>query len=165
MKFLIRIGKWLAFDFYIISNLLKLEPVLGCSGISIKRWQEKALTLAFQSFWASFVYLQMPQLYGTWNLFAKCNFTILNIVKGRFIFPCSYFSVSQLGFRAWGNRCMGGNNIFQMIYLIWSPLVRRHLFDHLLWSIFQSSLHILHITNHAGPSVCADTWWRFKPTI
>ena len=37
----------------------------------------------------------------------------------------------------------------------WSPLVRRHLFDHLLRSIFQSSLHILHITNHAGPSVWA----------
>ena len=42
------------------------------------------------------------------------------------------------------------------VFLIWSPLVRSHLFDHLLWSIFQSSLHILHITNHAGPSVRAD---------
>ena len=41
-------------------------------------------------------------------------------------------------------------------FIIWSPLVRRHLFDHLLWSIFQSSLHILQITNHAGPSVWAD---------
>ena len=29
--------------------------------------------------------------------------------------------------------------------------MRRHLFDHLLWSIFQSSLHILNIINHAGP--------------
>ena len=40
-------------------------------------------------------------------------------------------------------------------FFIWSPLVRRHLFDHLLWSIFKSSLHILHITNHAEPSVWA----------
>ena len=38
---------------------------------------------------------------------------------------------------------------------MWSPLVRRHLSDHLLWSIFQSSLHILYITNHAGPYVWA----------
>ena len=33
--------------------------------------------------------------------------------------------------------------------------MRRHLFDHFLWSLFQSSLHILHIINHAGPSVWA----------
>ena len=42
-----------------------------------------------------------------------------------------------------------------LFFFFWSPLVRRHLFDHLLWSIFQSSLHILHITNHTGPSVWA----------
>ena len=34
------------------------------------------------------------------------------------------------------------------------PLYRGDIFfDHLLWSIFQLSLHMLHITNHAGPSV------------
>ena len=27
------------------------------------------------------------------------------------------------------------------IFFMWSPLVRRHLSDHLLWFIFQSSLH------------------------
>ena len=39
---------------------------------------------------------------------------------------------------------------------MWSPLVRRHLSDHLLWSIFSVIItHTLHITNHAGPSVWA----------
>ena len=33
------------------------------------------------------------------------------------------------------------------------PSVRRHLFDHLLWSIFESSLHI---TNQAGPHPSAS---------
>ena len=41
---------------------------------------------------------------------------------------------------------------------MWYPLVRRHLFDHLLWSIFQSSYntHITHIQdvhNIVGPLV------------
>ena len=45
----------------------------------------------------------------------------------------------------------------QYSFFMWSPLVRRHLSDHLLWSIFQSSLHILHIINHVGPFVWAAT--------
>ena len=45
--------------------------------------------------------------------------------------------------------------IVLLIFFMWSPLVRRHLSDHFLWSIFQPSLNILHITNHAGPSVWA----------
>ena len=47
---------------------------------------------------------------------------------------------------------------FIFYFFIWSPLVRRHLFDHHLWSLFQSSFTILHITNHAGPSVWADNF-------
>ena len=31
---------------------------------------------------------------------------------------------------------------FIYLFFIWSPLVRRHLLDHLLWSIFQSTLHM-----------------------
>ena len=46
-------------------------------------------------------------------------------------------------------------SLLSIIFFMWSPLVKRHLSDHLLWSIFQSSLHILHITNHVGPSVWA----------
>ena len=58
-----------------------------------------------------------------------------------------------------------------MFFLMWPPLVRRHLSDHLLWSIFQSSLYILHLTSHAGP-FCVGSFigrlgkgsWTFKPT-
>ena len=49
------------------------------------------------------------------------------------------------------------NILYKTIYtfFMWCPLVRRYLSDHLLWSILQSSKHILHITNRAGPSVWA----------
>ena len=59
------------------------------------------------------------------NIFFMCNNTYLsNITKGPFI-----------------------NSLF----LMWSPLVRRHLSAHLLWSIFSFIItHIFHITNQAG---------------
>ena len=52
-----------------------------------------------------------------------------------------------------------GQNHFSRFYHLFfffmlSPLVRRHLSD-LLRSIFRSTFHILHITNHDGPSVWA----------
>ena len=53
---------------------------------------------------------------------------------------------------------------------MWSPLVRRHLSDHLLWYIFQPSQHMLHIYNSCWTSLCAlgatcrtlNTWYRLQ---
>ena len=41
-------------------------------------------------------------------------------------------------------------------FLMWCPLMRRHLFNHLLWSVFQSS-YITHITIYSShkTSVCS----------
>ena len=53
------------------------------------------------------------------------------------------------------------NNFFQKFFFLnvvlpLSPPVMGHLSDRLLWSIFWIIItHILHITNHAGPSVWA----------
>ena len=34
----------------------------------------------------------------------------------------------------------------RIVFFMLLPLVRRHLSDHILWYLFQSSLHILHLT-------------------
>ena len=48
-------------------------------------------------------------------------------------------------------------------FKVWSPLLRRHLFDHLLWSIFQSSFYTLNprIVNsiHAHRRRSAQVSW------
>ena len=47
--------------------------------------------------------------------------------------------------------------LFFIFYLVPSS-------EDLLWSLFQSSLHILH-TNHAGPSAWADILTSGKPSV
>ena len=34
--------------------------------------------------------------------------------------------------------------VWYSIFLMWSPLMRRHLFNHLLWSVFQASYTFTH---------------------
>ena len=52
--------------------------------------------------------------------------------------------------------CMKGDisrKVVKVFFLMWSPLVRRHLSDQLLWSMIQSLLHTLQI--QAGPLLAA----------
>ena len=45
------------------------------------------------------------------------------------------------------------NSTFKVFFLMWPPLARRHLSEPPSLVYISTSLHILHITNHAGPSL------------
>ena len=113
------------------------------------------LKLVFDFCWKNFffrytVYLDRVQLEKTssWKLQVNNLHLIICLVVG---FPT--LSLSLLFFLK-----------------VWSPLVRRHLFDHLLWSIFRSSF--THVTQYTVAflvfiiqSVCWNTLCYILHTV